>query len=250
LRKNSRLTDIRHTRLLQLVESSMEDPTNMSLELLYVADPMCSWCWGFAPVIDKIDHSVDIPVRVVVGGLRPGERAEPLDGVRAMLEHHWQQVAAASGQPFDFGALDRTGWMYDTLVPDTAVVTMRSIAPSETLRFLAAVQRAFYAEAIDVTDPGVYLDLVAGFPVDPNAFVEAVLSPAMLASAEQDFREAQWIGATGFPTLLLRDGASAVPLSVGYAPYETVASRLSGLIERTYPDLAETVLCDIDGGAC
>ncbi len=22
--------------------------------LVYVADPMCSWCWGFSPVIDAI----------------------------------------------------------------------------------------------------------------------------------------------------------------------------------------------------
>ena len=29
----------------------------MSKHFLYVADPMCSWCWGFSPVIDKIDET-------------------------------------------------------------------------------------------------------------------------------------------------------------------------------------------------
>ena len=24
------------------------------LHFIYFADPMCSWCWGFAPVIEKI----------------------------------------------------------------------------------------------------------------------------------------------------------------------------------------------------
>jgi putative protein-disulfide isomerase len=217
------------------------------LELLYIADPMCSWCWGFAPVIEKIDQSFDIPVRVIVGGLRPGSRAEPLDRVRPMLEHHWAQVGAASGQPFDVEALNRTDWMYDTLVPDTAVVVMRSTAPDEALRFLAVVQRAFYADVIDVTDPDVYRDLVVGFPVDPDEFVAAIRSPEMQAVAEQDFREAQWIGVTGFPTLLLRDGATTIPLSLGYAPFEQVAERIDGIMEKNLRAATQMPVCEIDG---
>jgi putative protein-disulfide isomerase len=228
----------------------MAHPQSTLLELLYVADPMCSWCWGFAPVIDKIDQSFDMPLRVVVGGLRPGERAEPLDRVRPMLAHHWSQVAAATGQPFDHTALDRKDWMYDTLVPDTAVATMRSMAPNETLRFLATVQQAFYAEAVDVTDPYVYVDLVAGFPIDPEPFVAAIRSPEMLVATERDFQEAQWLGVTGFPTLLLRDGTTTVPMSLGYAPFERVAERLNMFIEENYADVAGSLVCDIDGGVC
>jgi len=167
-----------------------------------------------------------------------------------MLEHHWAQVATASGQPFDVAALDRTDWMYDTLVPDTAVVAMRSMAPDETLRFLSVVQRAFYADAIDVTDPDVYRDLVVGFPVDPDTFVAGIRSPELQALAEQDFREAQLMGVTGFPTLLLREGAGTIPLSLGYAPFEQVADRLNGIVEKKVPAATQTLGCDIDDPAC
>jgi putative protein-disulfide isomerase len=220
------------------------------LELVYVADPMCSWCWGFAPVIEKIDAAYDIPLRIIVGGLRPGDEAEPIERIRDSVAHHWTQVAAASGQPFDHAGLDREDWMYDTLVPDIAIVTMRAAAPHETRRFLDTVQRAFYSERVDVTDPGVYGDLVAGFPVDPDEFETQLRSAEMKATAEQDFLEARWLGVTGFPTLLLRDGASTLPISYGYAPFETVASRINGLLEKNFPDEAAGMVCDIDGGAC
>jgi putative protein-disulfide isomerase len=220
------------------------------LELVYVADPMCSWCWGFAPVIEKVEVSFDMPFRIVVGGLRPGERAEPIDHIRDYLLRHWTQVAAASGQPFDHAGLDRDGWMYDTLVPDTAVVTMRAAAQHETRRFLDTVQRAFYSERVDVTDPDVYGDLVAGYPVDPDEFVHQIGSTEMRAATEQDFLEAQWLGVTGFPTLLLRDGASTLPISYGYAPFETVAARINGLIEKNHPEEAAGLVCDLDSGAC
>ena len=223
---------------------------NAELELVYVADPMCSWCWGFAPVIEKVESSFDIGLRIIIGGLRPGDRAEPINGIRDYLAHHWTQVAARSGQPFDHAGLDRHNWMYDTLVPDIAVVTMREAARHETRRFLDTVQRAFYSERIDITDPQVYRDLVVGFPVDPDEFVNQIGSAEMKAATEQDFVEAQWLGVTGFPTLLLRDGASTLPISYGYAPFETVAGRINGLIEKNYPEEAAGLVCDIDGGVC
>jgi len=223
---------------------------NAELELVYVADPMCSWCWGFAPVIERVETSFDIPLRLVIGGLRPGDRAEPIDRVRDYILHHWSQVEAASGQPFDHAGLDRDDWMYDTLMADTAVVTMREVAPHETRRFLDTVQRAFYSQRIDVTEAEAYRDLVLGFPVDPDEFVTQIRSPEMKAATEQDFIEAQWLGVTGFPTLLLRDGASTLPISYGYAPFETVASRINGLIEKNYPDEAAGLVCDLNGGVC
>jgi putative protein-disulfide isomerase len=220
------------------------------LELVYVADPMCSWCWGFAPVVEKIEASFDMGFRIIIGGLRPGDRAEPIDGIRDYVAHHWKQVAAASGQPFDHAGLDRSDWMYDTLVPDTAVVTMREAAPHETRRFLDTVQRAFYAERVDVTDPDVYRDLVVGYPVDPDEFVNQLTSAEMKAAAEQDVLEAQWLGVTGFPTLLLRDGASTLPVSYGYAPFDTVAARINGLIEKNHPGDAAGMVCDLETGNC
>jgi putative protein-disulfide isomerase len=220
------------------------------LELVYVADPMCSWCWGFAPVIEKVEASFVMPLRIIIGGLRPGDRAEPIDRIRDYVAHHWTQVAAASGQPFDHAGLERDDWMYDTLMADTAVVTMREVAPYETRRFLDTVQRAFYSQRIDVTEAAAYRDLVLGFPVDPDEFVTQIRSAEMKAATEQDFLEAQWLGVTGFPTLLLRDGASTLPISYGYAPFETVAGRINGLIEKNHPDDAAGLVCDLSGGVC
>ena len=42
--------------------------------LWYFADPMCSWCWGFAPVISAIEETYKnrLKVELVLGGLRPG----------------------------------------------------------------------------------------------------------------------------------------------------------------------------------
>ena len=42
--------------------------------LIYFADPMCSWCYGFWPVIAAVQAAFGetLPIRLVMGGLRPG----------------------------------------------------------------------------------------------------------------------------------------------------------------------------------
>ncbi|MGH6816491.1 MAG: hypothetical protein ACREC6_12385, partial [Hyphomicrobiaceae bacterium] len=42
--------------------------------LLYFADPMCSWCYGFSPVIAALAERFAgrLPIRAVMGGLRAG----------------------------------------------------------------------------------------------------------------------------------------------------------------------------------
>jgi putative protein-disulfide isomerase len=226
--------------------------TERSLEFVYVGDPMCSWCWGFAPVLDALQENFTIPIRVIAGGLRPGPAAEPLDDrMRATLAHHWEQVAERSGQPFDHSFLQREdGWVYDTEMPDIAVVTMRHLRPFSTLPFFARLQQAFYAEGVDITDPGAYPDLVDGFEVDRDHFVELLNSPEMKEKTWQDFAEARRLGVTGFPALLLDEGDRMVSAGAGYVPAEALIPAVRDWVLEHHTALAPGLVCDLDGEVC
>ncbi len=221
---------------------SLEQPP----ELVYVGDPMCSWCWGFAPVLEELHERFSIPVRVIVGGLRPGPGAEPVDERMArFLGHHWDQVEARTGQPFNHEILERRGWMYDTELPAVAVVAMRSLLPQETLRFFARIQRAFYAEGLDVTDPASYMALLSSFDVDAERFADLLASEEMKAEAWQDFSEARQLGVSGFPTLLLEDTEGRVLVSAGYAPVEALVPALESWLFRHYGESASGLVCPV-----
>ena len=218
----------------------------MDFEFVYVGDPMCSWCWGFAPVLERMQEVYDVPLRVDVGGLRPGSEAEELDDrFAAVLAHHWEQVAAASGQPFDSTNLERRdGWRYDTEVPAIAVVTMRELDEPQTLRFHSRLQRAFYAEGIDVTDPAAYPELVDGFDVDADKFAELFASDQMKTQAWSDFAESRSLGVAGFPTLLAHDGGEWVVITRGFAPADKLLPALSDYLLKRYADAGEALFCE------
>jgi putative protein-disulfide isomerase len=207
---------------------------------------MCSWCWGFAPVLDRMREVYDVPLRVVVGGLRPGPEAEELDDrLAGFLAHHWEQVEAASGQPFDHAFLERrNGWRYDTELPAVAVVAMRHLNEPETLRFHSRLQRAFYAEGVDITDPVVYPDLTAGFDVDADEFAQMLTSGEGRKRAWADFAEARSLGVSGFPTLLVRDGDEWAIATRGYVPTDSLLPALSNFLLDRYTEAGDALFCE------
>lgn len=227
------------------MERATESP-ELDIEFLYVGDPMCSWCWGFAPVLERMQEVYDVPLRVIVGGLRPGPEAEPLDdGLSATLEQHWHHVEAASGQPFDYSFLERRdGWRYDTEVPAVAVVTMRELDESLTLDFHTYLQHAFYAQAIDITDAAIYPSLVADFDVDADKFVELMGSEEMKRRAWADFSKSRSMGVAGFPTLLIREGKDLGIVTRGYVPADQLLPSLSDWLLDRYVESGDLLFCE------
>ena len=94
---------------------------------VYFADPMCSWCYGFSPVITTLAErfSGRLPVRLVMGGLRAGNTRPMRPQDKDYIRGAWTRVGEASGQPFDFAFFEREGFIYDTEPACRAVVTMR-----------------------------------------------------------------------------------------------------------------------------
>ncbi len=205
----------------------MEQPLK---KLIYVGDPMCSWCWGFAPEIESL--SEDYPVEIVVGGLRPGPSAQILsERMAEFLRHHWVEIAERTGQPFDTTFLERRdSWVYDTEPAAIAVVTMRSTNESRTLDYFTAVQRGFYAEGMDVTDYDVLSDLAGPFEIDIGEFRQELNTQSAKKAAWSDFSKARNWGISGFPTLVgeLTDDRLAL-LARGWTGADIIRSRIGSL---------------------
>lgn len=201
-------------------------------KLIYVGDPMCSWCWGFAPEIEELSR--DYRVDVVVGGLRPGPSAQPLgDRMASFLREHWVEIAERTGQPFDTEFLERRDdWLYDTEPAAIAVVTMRDMNEPATLDFFTDVQSAFYAKGRDVTDNDTLADIAAGHSVDRDDFRARLETEDAKRIAWADFSQARNWGISGFPTLVGElTGDRLALLARGWTRAELIRSRIASLDE-------------------
>jgi len=196
--------------------------------LLYFADPMCSWCWGFSPAVDHMVGELTdlLPIRPIMGGLRPGTTEPMNDRGRQEVRDHWDHVRDASGQPFNFAFFERQTFVYDTEPSCRAVVTARRLDAAKTLAMLKAVHQAFYAENRDVTNPDELTAIAGDQGFDEGAFRTAFDDVETVTETQGDFWLAQASGVTGFPTLLAVEDGKAQIVTIGYRPWEAFGDAL------------------------
>jgi len=206
----------------------------MQARLIYVMDPMCSWSWGFAPVLAALAaqaQAAGVPTDLVVGGLRQEQAAlEPAGRVRILA--HWQAVNASTGQLFNFNDGLPEGLVYHTEPACRALVTARQLDATKVWPLLELIQQAFYCEGRDVTRAGVLRELAEAAGLPRGEFAEAFDSPQAQAATQADFNWVQGLGIAGFPTLLAERNGQLALLTNGYQPLEQLQPLLARWLER------------------
>jgi putative protein-disulfide isomerase len=196
--------------------------------LIYFSDPMCSWCYGFSPVIEDIRRTFGsaLPIRVVMGGLRPGTETPMTEEAKIEIADHWTHV--------DGSGMARPGFVYDTDPAARAVVVARRDGEEMAAAFLTRTQRAFYAEGRDVTTPEVLADLADELGLDRAPFLEAWASEELKEETWRDYAISQRAGVTGFPTLVAGPNDEGVygVVTRGFAPGPQVVTILKEWLER------------------
>jgi putative protein-disulfide isomerase len=197
--------------------------------LVYFADPMCSWCYGFSPVISALAEQFEdrLPLDLVMGGLRAGNTEPMRQQDKDFIRNSWTRVGAATSQPFDMDFFDREGFVYDTEPACRAVVTARRLMPRMALPFMARIQQAFYAENRDMTAPEAIAEVAEEAGFERAGFAEAFASPEVRNETFRDFLTAQSLGIRGFPTLIAgSEERGYALLTNGYRPLEDLAGPL------------------------
>ena len=134
------------------------------MTLIFVGDPMCSWCYGFGKELAGLMAlHPGLALDIVVGGVRAGATDVLDDAGKQFRLGHWARVEAASGLPFNREALHaRQGFIYDTEPICRAVVAARRLAPqADLLAVFRALQVAFYVDGLDTTDGRILATVVA-----------------------------------------------------------------------------------------
>lgn len=196
--------------------------------LWYFADPMCSWCWGFAPVIGAIkeNYAEQLQLALVMGGLRPGTTELLTPERREELLHHWQEVEQRTGQPFRYEGAMPAGFIYDTEPASRAVVTVEELKPEAKFDYFKSVQAAFYANGQDVTQPGTLAALAEQQGIASGDFLVRFQSEDIIERTYRHFEQTHQTGIRGFPAAVLQSGGGFKLLTYGYAPLAELTPKI------------------------
>lgn len=210
---------------------------NMSTELekpklIYVGDPMCSWCYGISEELNKTvtHYEGEVDLEIVMGGLRAGGGEEWNESFKEFLRHHWEDVGMKSGQPFKFDLFDKPQFDYDTEPSCRAVVAVESIDANKMLPFFKAVQYGFYVENRDPKRAEFYSSICSELDIDFALFSKLFESSEMKDRTVEHFQRSADLGARSFPTVLLKYKGQIHKIAIGYSTYEKMKERVDAVI--------------------
>lgn len=202
--------------------------------LWYFTDPMCSWCWGFTPVIEAIrnEYGSRLKIELMLSGLHPGETAPITEIERHDIFHDWHQVHQRSGQPFDFEHAPPAGFVCNSDPPSRAVLAAASLNARLLFPMMQAIQSAFFAEGRDVTRTDVLIDLAAGLGLDREAFLQALESGAVRSQTQAQFIKVRQMGVRGLPALILQQGDDMHHICSSWQPLAKIRSELDARLGK------------------
>jgi putative protein-disulfide isomerase len=199
--------------------SNMKSNQSKNTVLVYVHDPMCSWCWGFRPTLQKL--VVSLPERLevirILGGLAPDSDLPMAEEMKQNLQHAWQSVQATiPGTEFNFDFWENCQPRRSTYPACRAVIaaSLQSIDYDE--KMTGAIQYAYYKEAKNPSDDSTLIELAQSIGVDAVVFERDLNSPATHNALAEQVDFSRQLGVQGFPSLLLITESSAVPIPVNY----------------------------------
>ncbi|UOG74004.1 DsbA family protein [Hymenobacter tibetensis] len=215
----------------------MEPHSSDRPELLYIFDPLCGWCYGMSPVLQRIQQEFagQVDVSVLCGGMLTGEQVAPISEAWSYISGSLQQVEKVTGVVFGeaFRALGEEGaYVQDSEPPSRAIHVFRQLNQNQTPNFAHDVQRAHFQDGADLNQLRTYVPLAAAYGIDEVEFMRRLALPETVAATRQEFAAVAKIGVQGFPMVLLRVGSQGYVLTRGYQPYDAFADILRQALEQ------------------
>ena len=201
--------------------------------LIYVHDPMCSWCWGYRPVFDQLCSKLEgrLPITRLLGGLARDSDDPMPDDMQRHLQETWQRIQRripGTQFNFDFWRLCRP--RRSTWPACRAVLAARQLDATQELPMIDAIQRAYYLDARNPSDNTTLVALAAELGLDGAAFAARLDAAQTQEQLAGEIAHAQQIGANSFPSLRLQIDTSVWPVSIDYNDVTPMLDTIDALL--------------------
>lgn len=203
--------------------------------LFYIHDPMCSWCYGFAPVLTDLLSRLpdDLTFTRLLGGLAPDSDQAMPDALQAKLQDTWRLIEdRIPGTRFNFDFWRECSPRRSTWPACRAVIVTRELNPMLEQAMIGAIQRAYYRQARNPSDTDTLTGLAEELGLDGDRFRARLHAPETRAALQEEIAASRRIGADSFPSLRLQLGGNLWPVTVDYLDAGPMLDTIEALLDQ------------------
>ncbi|MFD2166182.1 DsbA family protein [Thalassotalea euphylliae] len=205
------------------------------MQIIYVMDPMCGWCYGFQPELEQfLSQHPNVTVDWVMGGLAP-DTDEPMSNeLKQIIASYWHQIEARSQVTFNHDF-----WTVNTPYRSTyqacrAVISAEAIAPNSAQAMAKAIQTAYYQHAKNPSLTGTLLACASTIGIDERVFKQVFTSRDTEQQLQQHLSVSRQLGVRGFPALLYIDeNKRPYPITLGFCQASELLERFNLIARNT-----------------
>ena len=206
------------------------------LKIIYIYDALCSWCFGFSPVMRAVheNYSDEFEFEILSGGMILGDQVERVDRPSGPSIESFKSIEDITGIKFgtafihnyEFGEM-----VFNSEMPAIALSVFKSIAPITAMEFAQQIQNSIYYDGKNPDDIDLYRYLAANNSIDPDLFEVKMSMTEFKEAAYYEFALAKQLQVSNYPAVLIQATESKFYLVArGYADYETMELRINNVI--------------------
>lgn len=206
-------------------------------KLLYFYDPLCGWCFGFSPVISKLEKEFQsqIDFEAISGGMVLGDRVKPLSEMKDYLKEAMPRLEEMTGVKFGkpyLDILEEGSLMLNSELPCIAMTVFKSMTNKSSIEFASALQSTLYEKGINLNEIENYKELVESFDLSWEVFKSKLVDPTYKEKTYQEFQIGQQMGIGGFPSVVLSIGKQGYLIARGYRPESEMKAVIEEILSK------------------
>lgn len=191
----------------------------MTFTLYYIHDPMCSWCWGFDPVLNDLLACLpeSIQVQRLLGGLAPDtDQPMPME-MRDYIQNTWKKIQhEVPGTKFNFEFWNDCAPRRSTYPACRAVIAARKWGDGFDQKMTHAIQRAYYIEARNPSENSTLVELAGEVGLNRSEFKTLLESDATHKKLISEIALSRQLNAMTFPSLVLKKEHNSSQIPIDY----------------------------------
>lgn len=205
----------------------------MNKALIYVHDPMCSWCWGFEPVRNKLFASLDSSVNIkrFVGGLAPDSNDPMPQEMQNMLKATWRKIEESiPGTVFNFEFWEKCQPRRSTYPSNRAIVAARQQGIEYDEQMTHLIQQAYYSQAKNPSDESLLIEVAEELSNQSNfntqLFIQELRSQKIEDLFQQELQYTRQLGMNSFPSLAYQIEDKIYSVALDYNNAENMLAQI------------------------
>jgi putative protein-disulfide isomerase len=201
----------------------------MNKKLIYVHDPMCSWCYGFSKtymqLIEKLPE--DIEVVRLLGGLAPDTDEIMPESTRQMVRQNWERISEViPGVEFNYDFWTKCQPRRATYPACRAIIAAREQGEEFDGAMTRQIQQGYYSQARNPSENETLVELAGEIGLDKDRFLEQLTAEQTHQQLLDEIATVRSIGISGFPSLVLQKGDRLESVLVNYTDVEAMLAQI------------------------